>query len=146
MIGKRKLITVQKIVNIFSIEERHKIIKEYLSSGCTKREIFKKYTGKQEEHGEIIRWMRELGYLNKKPLRTTNFAKNINLVMQKKVDEKFPIDQFDFLQLKRRVEDLEKQLKEAEMKAIAYSTMVDIAEKEFNISIRKKLNTKPLKK
>jgi hypothetical protein len=29
------------------------------------------------------------------------------------------------------------------MKAIAFSTMVDIAEREFNILIRKKLNTKP---
>jgi len=28
------------------------------------------------------------------------------------------------------------------MKAIAYSTMVDVAEKEFNIPIRKKYNTK----
>jgi adenylate kinase len=38
---------------------------------------------------------------------------------------------------------LEKQLKDAELKAIAYSTMLDIAEKEFKIPIRKKLNTKP---
>ncbi|MBL0333033.1 MAG: hypothetical protein IPP65_09435 [Chlorobi bacterium] len=32
---------------------------------------------------------------------------------------------------------MEKQLKDAELKAIAFSTMVDIAEKEFNIPIRK---------
>jgi hypothetical protein len=37
---------------------------------------------------------------------------------------------------------LEKQLQTSEMKAIAFSTMVDIAEKEFNIPIRKKHNTK----
>jgi hypothetical protein len=36
-------------------------------------------------------------------------------------------------------------LQTAEMKAIAFSTMVDIAEKEFNIPIRKKYNTKSLK-
>jgi transposase len=36
-----------------------------------------------------------------------------------------------------------KQLRDAELKAIAFSTMVDIAEKEFKIPIRKKLNTKP---
>jgi cell division septum initiation protein DivIVA len=48
---------------------------------------------------------------------------------------------FENLQLKKRIEDLEQQLKDAEMKAIAFSTMVDIAEKEFNISI-KKYNTK----
>lgn len=29
------------------------------------------------------------------------------------------------------------------MKTVAFSTMVDIAEKEFNVPIRKKYNTKP---
>ncbi|MCS6935930.1 MAG: hypothetical protein NZM35_12400, partial [Chitinophagales bacterium] len=52
-------------------------------------------------------------------------------------------ESFEILQLKKRIAELEKQLKEAEMKAIAYATMVDIAEKEFNISIKKKFNTKP---
>jgi hypothetical protein len=52
-------------------------------------------------------------------------------------------DSFESLQLKKRIAELEKQLKDAELKAIAFSTMVDIAEKEFNIPIRKKLNTKP---
>jgi cell division septum initiation protein DivIVA len=52
-------------------------------------------------------------------------------------------DTFENLQLKKRILELEKQLKDAEMKAIAFSTMVDIAEKEFEIPIRKKLNTKP---
>ena len=42
-----------------------------------------------------------------------------------------------------RIAELEKQLKDAELKAIAFSTMVDIAEKEFKIPIRKKFNTKP---
>jgi cell division septum initiation protein DivIVA len=50
---------------------------------------------------------------------------------------------FENLQLKKRITELEKQLKDAELKAIAFSTMVDIAEKEFKIPIRKKLNTKP---
>jgi len=48
--------------------------------------------------------------------------------------------------LNNRILELEKQLKDADLKTIVYSTMVDIAEKEFNISIRKKYNTKPSKK
>ncbi|HET6245684.1 MAG: hypothetical protein H0V01_00305 [Bacteroidetes bacterium] len=52
---------------------------------------------------------------------------------------------FENLQLKKRVAELEKQLKEAELKAIVFSTMVDIAEKEFKIPIRKKHNIKPQK-
>jgi hypothetical protein len=66
--------------------------------------------------------------------------------MKKKKEQKDTTESFENLQLKKRVEELEKQLKDAELKAIAFSTMVDIAEKEFNIPIRKKLNTKPSKK
>jgi cell division septum initiation protein DivIVA len=55
-------------------------------------------------------------------------------------------ESFEILQLKKRIEELENQLKDAEMKAIAFSTMVDIAEREFKIPIRKKVNTNPLKK
>ncbi|MGY3055763.1 hypothetical protein ACVWYG_003989, partial [Pedobacter sp. UYEF25] len=53
------------------------------------------------------------------------------------------LDDFESLLLKKRIAELEKQLKDAELRAIAFSTMVDIAEKEFNIPIRKKLATKP---
>ena len=53
---------------------------------------------------------------------------------------------FEMLQLRKRIAELKNQLKDVEMKAIAFSTMVDIAEKEFNIPIRKKYSTKPLKK
>ena len=50
---------------------------------------------------------------------------------------------FELLQLQKRNKELEKQLQEAELKAIAFSTMVDIAEEMFKIPIRKKLNTQP---
>jgi hypothetical protein len=46
-------------------------------------------------------------------------------------------------QLQQKIAALEKQLQDAELKAIAFSTMVDIAEKELKIPIRKKYNTKP---
>jgi hypothetical protein len=48
--------------------------------------------------------------------------------------------------LQKRIFELESELKEARLKAIAFSTMVEIAEREFNISIRKKYNTKSSKK
>lgn len=128
----------------FTTEQKHKIIQDYLSSGLTKREIWEKYTGRQEEHGKILLWMRELGYDDSVPQRITNFVSN-PLPMRKKehTEEK---DSFEMMQLKKRIAELEKQVSESEMKAIAFSTMVDIAEKEFNISIRKKYNTKPSKK
>jgi transposase len=49
---------------------------------------------------------------------------------------------FETLTLKKRIAELEIQLQTAEMKAVAFSIMVNIAKKEFNIPIRKKHNTK----
>jgi transposase len=130
----------------FNHSERHKIIQELISSGSTKQQIWEKYTGDKYEHGQIVRWMRELGYINEYPIRRPNFVANNNMMTKKPSPEKSPGDSFEILQMKKRIAELENQLKNAEMKAIAFSTMIDIAEKEFNIPIRKKANTKPLKK
>jgi len=149
---KSKLIsglTERKIIRkpnkYFTDEEKHHIIQEMLSSGCTKRDIWEKYTGQEEEHSQLLRWMRKLGYDDSIPTRRPNFVPN-PIQMKKKTNNDNPDESFENLQLKKRIEELEKQLKDAEMKAIAFSTMVDIAEKEFNIPIRKKHTTKPLKK
>jgi hypothetical protein len=48
----------------------------------------------------------------------------------------------DSQELKQRILELEKALEEANLNSEFYSTMIDIAEKEFKISIRKKLFTK----
>ena len=136
---------VKKPNKYFTDPEKHLIIQELLKTACTKREIWEKYTGHKEEHGQLLRWMRKLGYDDSIPTRRANFVSNPIQMRKNKTTEELP-DSFENLQLKKRVEELEKQLKDAEMKAIAYSTMVDIAEKEFNIPIRKKYNTKPSKK
>jgi transposase len=140
MKGKSKSILGQWIENrlFLSKEQKRKIIDDYLSGKETKRAVYERYTGYKDEHGKISKWMKQLG-INDKTQKSNNF---VHMAKQKK--EKGQNDEsFDTLKLKKRVEELEKQLQLAEMKAIAFSTMVDIAEKEFNISIRKKYNTKP---
>jgi transposase len=136
---------VQKPNKYFSKTERHQIIQELLSSGCTKQDIWYKYTGQEEEHGQLLRWMRQFGYDDTIITRRPNFATNQFVMPKKKKSGKLldtSSDSFENLQLKKRITELERQLKDAEMKAIAFSTMVDIAEREFKIPIRKKLNTK----
>ncbi len=133
---------IKKPGKYFTDSEKHLIIQEMLKTGCTKREIWEKYTGKSEEHGQLLRWMRKFGYDDSIPTRRPNFASNTVYMSEKNNSS----EAFETLQLQKRIAELEKQLKDAEMKAIAFSTMVDIAEKEFNISIRKKYNTKPSKK
>ena len=137
--------TIEKRVRYFTDSEKHRIIQDYLSSNENKTEIWRKHTGDDTEHGKIIQWMRKFGYKDKMGIQT---PMNLHPMASKKKNTNEPkINQadehFEKEQLRKRVAELEQKLKDAEMKAIAFSTMVDIAEKEFNIPIRKKYNTKP---
>jgi hypothetical protein len=85
-------------------------------------------------------WMRKLG-MEDKYVKNNNFES----MPKRKKEREVGSNEFETLQLKKRIEELEKQLQKAELKAMAFSTMVDIAEKEFNIPIRKKYNAKPSK-
>ena len=121
-----------------SDEEKLILIKDYLNGKESKAAVYFRYTGYPEDHGKIAVWMKKFGI---KDLRA---SRNVSFVPMSKA--KKPIESevdFEKLQLEKRVAELEKQLKLAEMKAIAFSTLVDIAEREFNIPIRKKFNTKP---
>ncbi len=121
----------------FSDLEKKIIVDDYLSGNETKQSVYNRYTGYPGENGKITMWMRKFGIEDK-------FVKNNNFVSMptRKKDKEQSSDDFETLKLKKRIAELEKQLQTAELKAIAFSTMVDIAEKEFNIPIRKKHNTK----
>lgn len=130
---------ISKSSRDFSISDRHSIIQEYLQTQCTKQSLWYKYTGQLEEHGQIVKWMRQLGYSVKHShIGSTIASTSVSMSKQHQQEKDFTM-----LQLENRIAALEKQLKEAELKAIAFSTMVDIAEKEFKIPIRKKFSTKP---
>jgi transposase len=49
-------------------------------------------------------------------------------------------------ELQQRIKELEKALEEERLKRIGYQTMIDIAEKELKIDIRKKSDTKQSEK
>jgi hypothetical protein len=134
---------IQKASKYFTEPERRTIIEEFLSSQCSKQEIWEKYTGEKGEHGYLFRWMKALGYPIEIKARKPKLVSDYNAMSKKKIKSDRESEEFENLQLKKRIAELEKQLKDSEMKAIAFSTMVDIAEKEFKIPIRKKLNTKP---
>ena len=121
----------------FSNHEKKIIIEDYLSGEDTKQSVYRRYTGYSLEHGKITKWMRKFG-IEDKFVKNTNFE----VMPTQKKDKAQSSEDFETLKLKKRIAELEKQLQTAEMKAIAFSTMVDIAEKEFNIPIRKKHNTK----
>lgn len=138
---------IQKKGKFYSETERHRIIQEMIKNQWTKQYAWELYTGEPEERGQLMRWMRKLGYVKeikhkqfKPPTQTPIMA------YQKRKEAEWSDEEFEMMQLKKRIAELERQLKEAEMKAIAWSTLVDIAEKEFNIPIKKKFSTKPSQK
>lgn len=122
----------------FSDHEKKLNIEDYISGNETKQSVYSRYTGYPGENGKITMCMRKFG-IEDKFVKKTNF----DMMSTQKKEKSQASDDFETLKLKKRIAELEKQLQTAEMKAIAFSTMVDIAEKEFNIPIRKKHNTKP---
>jgi len=144
MLGLKQTLQRKKYAH-FSETEKRTIIEDYLQSGLTKREIWHKYTGQSADHGLILYWMYKYGYFSDFKEKSVIFASKKQMVCPNPPRQE-PESDFETLQLKKRISDLERQLQESEMKAIAWQTMVEIAEREFNISIKKKYNTKPSKK
>ena len=103
---KSKCILGLKRGSDFSWEEREDIVKDYLSSNVTKQEIWQKYTGQQEEHGQLLRWMRALGYDSSLPSRRPIFKpSNVQMAKNKSIDNQEL--SFEEQQLKKRVSELE---------------------------------------
>jgi hypothetical protein len=120
----------------FSLDERKLIIEEYFRTGCNKRDIWEKYTGQPEERGRLLRWMRQLGY--DIPFKRDKLAEQNFSAMRKSSFN----DSLDSVQLKERITQLEKALVQSELRATALETMIEVAEKELRINIKKKSFTK----
>lgn len=119
----------------FNELERRAIIEEYLTGDMSKKDIWYKYTGYEHEHGGLLNWMRKLGYVEK-PKYYSNFELQNSITLNTSQNDSSKEElQNEILKLKR-------QLEEAQIKAEGYDLMIDIAEKQFNIPIRKKPSTK----
>lgn len=128
-------------IGSLSWAEREEMIKEYLLGNYSKVEIWKKYTGQSVEHGKMLQWMRMLGYSDKieNPIKrhlSSGFIRQEQPVLATKDNPQDPRD------LQKRIKELERQLENAQLKAEGYELMIEIAEKELKIPIRKKSDTK----
>ena len=128
-------------IGSLSWAEREEMIKEYLSGNYSKVEIWRRYTGQTVEHGKMLHWMRMLGYSDKieNPIKrhlSSGFIGQEQAVLATKDNQQDPRD------LQKRIKELERQLESAQLKAEGYELMIEIAEKELKIPIRKKSDTK----
>ena len=113
---------------------KKKIIEEYLSTGCTKMFLLRKYN--IQFKSAIQTWMRILGYTDphKQPQRFKFGRLIITSLPEKKKQSE--------TELEKRIRELEHQLEDEKLRSEAYARIIEIAEKEYKIPIRKKPNTK----
>jgi hypothetical protein len=128
-------------IGSLSWAEREEMIQEYLTGNYSKVEIWKKYTGQSVEHGKMLHWMRMLGYSEKieNPIKrhlSSGLIRQEQPILATKDNPQDPRD------LQKRIKELERQLENAQLKAEGYELMIEIAEKELKIPIRKKSDTK----
>ena len=111
----------------YSEEFKRFICNEYLNGTLTRREIEVKYN---IGNSRITYWLRDKGY---------DYVKTRIVPLP---SMKQPTNNLNNKDSKESVSELKKDLQEAQLLAETYRKMIEIAEREFKISIVKKSNTK----
>jgi transposase len=115
-----------KKVNLYSDDFKAKVVNEVLTGQISKEAARRKYgIGGSTT---VLKWIRKLE--GSKPKRLFMGEK------RKKTVEELQVE----------IEVLKRQLEYEQLKSEAFDAMIDIAEEEFKISIRKKYGAKPSKK
>jgi transposase-like protein len=109
------------------------VCKEYLETGASKTYLRQKY--KIAGRASIDYWLRKFGFETKSPTTQGLIQAEQTLAMQNKELESVE-------DLKKRIKALERELEDARLKERAANLTIEIAEKQLNIQIRKKFNTK----
>ena len=118
--------TVPKYRVRYAEDFKHQICREFLSGNYTKEELQKKYAVKGKSR--LLGWLRELGYIS------ANSIQPMRKPRVKKPKKRKPVPE--------DIKELENALQDAELKAEVYRKMIEIAEQQYKIKIRKNSNTK----
>jgi transposase-like protein len=121
---------MKKKVNHYPDEFKLKVVQEYLSTDKSQKDLMQEYGigGKNN----ITKWMRKFG------LKTpTEEQIKVQIIMSKE-KKKSPRE----VELEAKVKKMEEALEYERLKTLALNTMIDVAERNLKISIRKKFGTK----
>lgn len=121
----------------YSLELKHQICKEHIENGLSLRECVDKYN--LSSHSLVHDWLRQLGYVGGINRRTRSAYIGVEnfqpLPHKAKNNQPSTPDQ-------EQIKLLKKELEDAKLQAEGYRRMIEIAESELKISIRKKPNTR----
>ncbi len=108
------------------------VIEEYLATGTPKQQLLDKYG--ITFRGAFQAWMPALGYVDIRKLPKYSNEPDRHPMSQPKEE--------NIQALKKRIKELEQALDDEKLRAEAYVRLIELAEREQGVSIRKKDNTK----
>jgi transposase-like protein len=121
---------MKRKVNKISDEVQLQIVHEYLNSSATQEELKRKYNF--GGNNNISNWMRKFG-LSKPSEEQIKLHQFMSKEKQKSTLEQ---------ELELKIKKLEDDLKREQFRTMALNTMIDIAERELKVDIRKKSGAK----
>jgi transposase len=121
---------MKRQVNKISDEVQFQIVQEYLNTSATQKELKEKYNFRGNNN--INHWMRKFDLSN-----LSEEQIELHQTMAKEI-EKTSLEQ----ELELKIKKLEADLKLEQLRTKALSTMIDIAERELKVDIRKKAGAK----
>lgn len=118
---------------IFNESFKRKVCDEYLRTGVPKTHLLAKYNIKYRS--AIQTWLKQLNYVDiYQKVPYLDIKTQFDLA-SKKTNKRTPSSDQS---LEQRVKELERLLEDEQLRSEAYKRMIDIAEKELQIPIRKK--------
>lgn len=121
---------MKRKVNQFTDEFKFQVIQEYLNTDISQADLRRKHS--IGGNSCINNWMRKFG-----TSEVTVEQINLQRTMSKE-EEKTPRER----KLEAKVKELEKALDQERLRTLALDTMINVAERDLKISIRKKSGTK----
>ena len=122
--------TKQRRENNFSLEEKMAMIQEYLTTDVSLSGMARKY---HIGHSSIPRWMANFGI----PMPERVLPSNVMVQQNEKQTSAITVES-----LESQLKSLQAELEREKLKNLALSTMIDVAEEELHIDIRKKAGAK----
>jgi transposase len=117
-------------VNGFPDDLKLKVLTEYLNTDVSQRELMQKFN--IGGTNTIKKWMRKFD-LQTPSQEQIELQRTMAKQMEKTVYER---------ELEAKIKKLEQQLDHEQLRTLALNTMIDIAERDLKISIRKKAGAK----
>lgn len=121
---------MKKKVNFYPDDLKLKVVQEYLTTDISRDAIMAKYG--IGGHNCINNWMRKFG-MRAPSQKQLKLQRHMSNESAKTVREKI---------LESKLHALEQELEHEKLRNEALNTLIDVAEKEFKLAIRKKPGTK----